>query len=74
MKNKKFNKLKLGLYRVYWKSGGTSVAAIGQTSDGTKWVAPTNWTGLPDGAGLCTGPAVINYASEIKKVELITVS
>jgi hypothetical protein len=74
MKNKKFNKLKLGLYRVYWKSGGTSVAAIGQTSDGTKWVAPTNWTGTPEVGTNLVGIAVINYASEIKKVELITVS
>lgn len=32
-----------GLYRVYWKSGGSSLAAIGITSSGGRWIAPTNW-------------------------------
>lgn len=32
-----------GLYRVYWKSGGTSLAAIGVTDDGGRWLAPINW-------------------------------
>lgn len=35
---------KHGLYRVYWKSGGTSLAAIGVTYDGGRWLAPINWT------------------------------
>lgn len=34
----------LGLYRVHWKKGGASLAAIGQASDGSRWIAPTNWT------------------------------
>lgn len=33
----------LGLYRIHWVSGGTSLAAIGQTRDGGRWIAPTNW-------------------------------
>ncbi len=37
------NKLGLGLYRVWWKSGGSSLAAVGNGSDGTRWLAPTNW-------------------------------
>jgi hypothetical protein len=37
--------LKLGLYRVYWTSGGWSVAAIGMKDNGDKWLAPTNWVG-----------------------------
>jgi hypothetical protein len=45
MKKKLFNSLKLGVYRVYWKSGGSSLAAIGQDHAGNRWVAPTNWTG-----------------------------
>lgn len=32
-----------GLYTVFWKSGGSSLAAIGIQSDGTRWLAPTNW-------------------------------
>lgn len=33
-----------GLFRVYWKSGGTSLAAVGITADGGRWLAPINWT------------------------------
>lgn len=33
----------LGLYKVWWKSGGSSLAAIGMMSDGKRWIAPTNW-------------------------------
>jgi len=46
MKIRKFNKIKPGLYRIYWKEkhgGGQSLAAVGVSSDGTKWIAPTNW-------------------------------
>lgn len=32
-----------GLYRVFWKSGGSSLAAIGTLSNGDRWIAPTNW-------------------------------
>lgn len=32
-----------GLYRVYWADGGSSIAAIGQDSNGDRWIAPTNW-------------------------------
>ncbi len=35
--------LKLGIYRLHWKSGGTSLAAVGMESDGSYWFAPTNW-------------------------------
>lgn len=38
-------KMKLGLYKVFWKSGGYSLASIGQDHDGNLWVAPCNWTG-----------------------------
>lgn len=37
-------KCPIALYEVFWKSGGSSVAAIGFTYDGTRWLAPTNWT------------------------------
>lgn len=33
-----------GLYRVFWKSGGSSLAAMGVTDDGGRWLAPINWT------------------------------
>lgn len=36
-------KLENGVYRVFWKSGGDSVAAVGRTADGSAWLAPANW-------------------------------
>lgn len=41
------NSLKPGIYEVFWKSGGTSLAAIGNDGGpdgGENWIAPTNWT------------------------------
>lgn len=36
-----------GLYRVHWKEGGSSLAAIGVTGSGGRWLAPINWV-APD--------------------------
>lgn len=35
--------LRIGIYRIFWKSGGSSVAAVGCTRSGDKWIAPLNW-------------------------------
>lgn len=43
MKQEEVNKIAPGLYRVAWKSGGSSLAAVGITANGTRWLAPTNW-------------------------------
>lgn len=40
-----------GAYRVYWKSGGNSLATVGNMHDGTRWIAPTNWTSAEDPTG-----------------------
>lgn len=32
-----------GIYRVVWRSGGSSLAAVGKHTDGTSWLAPVNW-------------------------------
>lgn len=34
----------LGIFKIYWKSGGSSMAAIGQIENGDRWLAPVNWT------------------------------
>jgi hypothetical protein len=41
-------KCKLGVYEVFWKSGVSSIAAIGMTFSGQRWLAPTNWTNGSD--------------------------
>lgn len=38
-------KLGHGLFRIYWKDGGASLAAVGSLSNGSRWFAATNWTG-----------------------------
>jgi hypothetical protein len=43
MKERKVKQLPLGLYRIYWKDGGSSTAAVGMMEDGSRWLAPTNW-------------------------------
>lgn len=43
-------KVPSGLYRIHWKSGGTSLAAVGVSSRGARWLAPTNWTNAGEGA------------------------
>ena len=44
MTQREAKKLKHGLYRLYWKEGGASVAAVGMLHDGKYWFAPSNWT------------------------------
>lgn len=41
--------LKHGLYRVFWKGHEKiSLAAVGSSSNGDRWIAPANWTKPPD--------------------------
>jgi len=35
----------IGAYKIYWKSGQSSVATIYMDYGGTKWIAPSNWVG-----------------------------
>lgn len=44
MKLHKILNLPNGIYSIYWKSGGCSYAAIGMNRDGSRWIAPYNWT------------------------------
>ena len=38
-------KLQIGFYRLFWKEGGHSDAAVGASPDGWPWYAPINWLG-----------------------------
>jgi hypothetical protein len=39
-----------GLYHVFWKGGGQSLASVGVTRSGYRWLAPINWV-IPDNDG-----------------------
>ena len=50
MTQEQAKRLPLGLYRLYWKDGSSSLAAVGNLNDGRRWFAPVNWTNSrPDG-------------------------
>lgn len=49
-----------GLYRIHWNEGGSSVAAVGVSVDGTNWLAPTNWVG-----GSCTDWSMVKSVERI---------
>ena len=44
MRTREVNKLKHGLYKIYWCSGGFSICAMGGDRNGDRWIASTNWT------------------------------
>lgn len=74
MTEKEFNRLKFGVYRIYWTKeagGGSSVAAIGGDYTGRRWVAPANWTGQTDEDGV-VAVAHIDQHELIERVEFIT--
>lgn len=41
------DEIPLGLYRLHWRDGGTSLASIGCKEDGQRWFAPCNWVMVP---------------------------
>ena len=43
MKRADVKALPVGVYRVNWRQGGSSIAAVGVGPSGDKWLAPLNW-------------------------------
>jgi len=41
------SKLEHGLYRLRWKDGDSSLAAVGSDEAGWRWFAPCNWIAHP---------------------------
>lgn len=54
--------LKRGLYEIYWKSGGSSLAAVGYDPAGNNWIAPSNWTG---------GMGTVDYWDMVKAYKML---
>lgn len=62
-------KLAHGVYRVYWKFGGVSWVAVGSAHDGSRWMAPCNWTFNPsDQASFLASP---DHWTWVEHAELI---
>lgn len=59
----------LGLYRVYWQSGGSSLAAVGNHHDGVRWLACCNWTS--EASKNPTGKIDNNMLESIESMELL---
>lgn len=74
MTEQEVSTLPLGLYKVYWKSGGNSLAAVGNSYAGKRWMAPTNWTSEirelknEDGARGYCDVATTSHWHEVEKV------
>jgi hypothetical protein len=68
MKIKEFLETPIGLYRLFWKSGGSSLAAIGMDNKGKRWVACANWTSPATWDG-----DVIKIAHDISSISLVEV-
>lgn len=62
MTQREAKKVAHGLYEIFWKSGGSSLAAVGSNANGYRWVAPTNWIVISD---------KINVWKNIKYIRLI---
>jgi len=47
MNKKEYKNLENGLYIIFWKSGTTSLAAIGRDVVNDPWIMSTNWSLFP---------------------------
>ncbi len=66
MKKVEIRRLPLGLYRLYWKSGGYSLACVGQLHDGTRWHACANWTSKSEEHVTSTDWRSVKYIEEVE--------
>lgn len=67
MTQEEAKKLSHGLYRISWKEGGASLAAVGSLYDGTRWFAPTNWTNQSTEGIASTSWRMVDYVELIKE-------
>lgn len=72
MTKKQTERIAPGLYRVHWKDGGTSLAAIGLMYDGQRWCAPTNWAAPANhvGSGYSPGGYGTKFWRQVASVTL----
>lgn len=64
MNKKDLQKLTHGVYKIKWKSGGSSLASIGYDGTGKNWFAPCNWVNIKKSY-------IEDHSKEIKSIKLI---
>jgi hypothetical protein len=47
MNKKQVSEIQHGLYEIFWKEGGSSLASVGSDRNGKRWYAPINWIVVP---------------------------
>lgn len=57
--------LEPGLYRLHWKEGGWSLAAVGILHDGRRWYAPVNWTSVSPVGIACANWRIVARAERV---------
>ena len=72
LKKADVQKLNHGVYRLYWKEGGSSLAVVGSMHSGARWFACANWTGK-DGCGI-PGSDHRKFWNKVKKAEAIEIA
>lgn len=70
MKKKDVQKLQHGLYIIFWKEGGYSLASVGSTNSGKRWMAPINWV-TSDDHGFSAGSSKRSTWKWVTRVQLI---
>ena len=67
MKKKDVDILQNGLYKLFWKEGGSSLASVGQLINGDMWYAPTNWVDKTEEGIACTNWRTVEKALRLDK-------
>ena len=65
MTKEEVQKLKHGVYRLYWSARTYSLASVGSLHDGSRWFACANWTSKTDEGVTGSGD---NWDSVVKAV------
>lgn len=55
MTKEEVQKLKHGVYKLYWDTGGYSLASVGGLHNGDRWFACSNWTSKDKNGIIGTG-------------------
>lgn len=64
---KELQKLNVGIYEFFWKTGGSSIVSIGVTRDGKRWMGALNWSSTSYIENISDGEVISYYMILDKK-------